>query len=195
MSLITNEKSKPKKGNDKSTKVPGSSSIFSIKYKLWGGFIVSTIFMIIIGMVSYQKAADGLVLNFNKATMQTVGTMNEYIDMRYEYVQAEALKFAFDSNDGSWLSAGTISADNFCSVSACITNDKFKSYVNGVNNRVEEKNTPLKDITITNIIGGCPQHPTATVRVFGGVIEMFAQGIIPTDKVEEVDAIFRAYFE
>ena len=98
MSLITNEKSKPKKGNDKSTKVPGSSSIFSIKYKLWGGFIVSTIFMIIIGMVSYQKAANGLVLNFNKATMQTVSTMNEYIDMRYEYVQAEALKFAFDSN-------------------------------------------------------------------------------------------------
>ena len=98
MSLITNEKSKPKKGNDKSTKVPGSSSIFSIKYKLWGGFIVSTIFMIIIGMVSYQKAANGMVLNFNKATMQTVGTMNEYIDMRYEYVQAEALKFAFDSN-------------------------------------------------------------------------------------------------
>ena len=37
MSLITNEKSKTKKGNDKSTKVPGSSSIFSIKYKLWGG--------------------------------------------------------------------------------------------------------------------------------------------------------------
>ena len=98
MSLITNEKSKPKKGNDKSTKVPGSSSIFSIKYKLWGGFIVSTIFMIIIGMFSYQKAANGLVLNFNKATMQTVSTMNEYIDMRYEYVQAEALKFAFDSN-------------------------------------------------------------------------------------------------
>ena len=98
MSLITNKKSKPKKGNDKSTKVPGSSSIFSIKYKLWGGFIVSTIFMIIIGMFSYQKAANGLVLNFNKATMQTVSTMNEYIDMRYEYVQAEALKFAFDSN-------------------------------------------------------------------------------------------------
>ena len=43
-------------------------------------------------------AANGLVLNFNKATIQTVGTMNEYIDMRYEYVQAEALKFAFDSN-------------------------------------------------------------------------------------------------
>ena len=98
MSLITNEKSKTKKGNDKSTKVPGISSIFSIKYKLWGGFIVSTIFMIIIGMFSYQKAANGLVLNFNKATMQTVSTMNEYIDMRYEYVQAEALKFAFDSN-------------------------------------------------------------------------------------------------
>ena len=49
-------------------------------------------------MFSYQKAANGLVLNFNKATMQTVSTMNEYIDMRYEYVQAEALKFAFDSN-------------------------------------------------------------------------------------------------
>ena len=98
MSLITNEKSKTKKGNDKSTKVPGISSIFSIKYKLCGGFIVSTIFMIIIGMFSYQKAANGLVLNFNKATMQTVSTMNEYIDMRYEYVQAEALKFAFDSN-------------------------------------------------------------------------------------------------
>lgn len=98
MSLITNKKSKTKKVNDKSTKVPGSSSIFSIKYKLWGGFIIPTIFMIIIGMVSYQKAANGLVLNFNKATMQTVGTMNEYIDMRYEYVQAEALKFAFDSN-------------------------------------------------------------------------------------------------
>lgn len=106
MSLITNEKSKTKKGNDKSTKVPGISSIFSIKYKLWGGFIVSTIFMIIIGMFSYQKAANGLVLNFNKATMQTVSTMNEYIDMRYEYVQAEALKFAFDSNVQKYCISG-----------------------------------------------------------------------------------------
>ena len=104
-------------------------------------------------------------------------------------------EFAFDSNNGSWISEEKISADNFCSVSACITNDKFKSYVNGVNNRVEEKPTPLKDITITNIIGGCPQHPTTVVRTFGGVIEMFAQGVIPTDKVEGVDAIFRAYFE
>ena len=55
MSLITNEKSKTKKGNDKSTKVPGSSSIFSIKYKLWGGFIVPTIFMIIIGMFLIKR--------------------------------------------------------------------------------------------------------------------------------------------
>lgn len=87
-----------KGGNNNKSKVVGGKSIFSIKYKLILAFLIPIIFMVAIGVVSYNRAANGMVLNFNKATLQTVGTMNEYIEMRYEYIQSEALKYAFDAN-------------------------------------------------------------------------------------------------
>ncbi|WP_158024904.1 methyl-accepting chemotaxis protein [Roseburia sp. 499] len=83
---------------ERKTKVLSGSSLYSIKHKLILCFLIPIVFMVIIGVASYQKAAEGLVLEFNQATLQTVGTMNEYINMRYEYIQAEALKYAFDSN-------------------------------------------------------------------------------------------------
>ena len=69
-------------GNNNKPKAVGGKSIFSIKYKLILAFLIPIIFMVAIGVVSYNRAANGMVLNFNKATLQTVGTMNEYIEMR-----------------------------------------------------------------------------------------------------------------
>lgn len=107
MNLTKKEKNTKHNKSKTNKKVTDAKSIFSIKYKLWAGFLVPIIFMIIIGTASYQKAANGLVSNFNKATMQTVGTMNEYIDTRYEYIQAEALKLAFDANTQKYCLTGS----------------------------------------------------------------------------------------
>lgn len=86
----------PKNKADKGKNANTVKAAFSIKYKLILSFLIPIVFMVCIGVVSYNRAANGMVLNFNKATLQTVGTMNEYINMRYEYIQAEALTYAFD---------------------------------------------------------------------------------------------------
>lgn len=86
-------------------------TMFSIKYKLILAFLIPIIFMVAIGVISYDRAANGMVLNFNKATLQTIGTMNDYMEMRYEYIQSEALKYAFDENVQKYCYPGAYSKD------------------------------------------------------------------------------------
>lgn len=67
--------------------------LFSIQNKLIICFLVPILFMILLGTVSYQKAATGMSKAFCESTQQTVNMATEYIDVSNSFVESEALKY------------------------------------------------------------------------------------------------------
>ncbi len=72
--------------------------IFGIRNKIIVCFLVPILFMILLGAVSYQKAALGMNEAFRESTQQTIGMASEYIDLSNSYIEAEALKYVIDSD-------------------------------------------------------------------------------------------------
>lgn len=71
--------------------------IFGIRNKIIVCFIVPIIFMMMLGVVSYQTAADGMSATFCRSTQQTMDMASEYIDVSNSFIEAEALKYVVDS--------------------------------------------------------------------------------------------------
>lgn len=89
-------------GAQKSTKDTTKTGIFSIRNKLLLAFLVPIVFMIVIGFTAYQKAADGMSSKFRQSTLQTIRMATEYLDMSDNFIEAEGIKYAFDSNIGQY---------------------------------------------------------------------------------------------
>lgn len=70
--------------------------LFSIRNKIICGFVVPIIFMIIIGVSAYQKAAEGMNEKFTDSTVQTIQMATEYVDMSCTFIESEGVKYAFD---------------------------------------------------------------------------------------------------
>lgn len=71
--------------------------LFSIRNKIIVCFLVPVVFMVIIGMTAYQRAAEGMSEKYSESTGQTISMAVEYMDMSCNFIEAEALKYAFDS--------------------------------------------------------------------------------------------------
>lgn len=72
--------------------------IMGIRNKVLFCFLVPIAFMIIIGVSSYQKAAQGMNDKYQDSTMQAMRMATEYIDMSCTFINSEALKYAFNSD-------------------------------------------------------------------------------------------------
>lgn len=90
----------PKK--PKVSKVPKAAKkrvmLFGIRNKIMVCFVVPILFMIVIGTVAYQRAAEGMSQKYSESTQQTINMAVEYVDMSCNFIEAEALKYAFDSD-------------------------------------------------------------------------------------------------
>lgn len=83
---------------DAKTTRGGGGLVFSIRNKIIICFLVPIIFMILLGTVSYRKAAEGMNNTFRDSTTQTIHMASEYIDMTNSFIEAEALKYVVDSD-------------------------------------------------------------------------------------------------
>ena len=90
------EKVKVLKKENKNKKPKGIR--FRIRYKIAICFIVPIIFMIIVGTIAYQKAAEGMSDKYRESTQQTVNMATSYINMTNSFIEAEALTYAFDTD-------------------------------------------------------------------------------------------------
>lgn len=81
----------------------GKVLLFGIRNKIIICFLVPIVFMILLGLISYQKAAGGMSSSFRESTMQTVDMATEYIDMCNSFVEAEGLKYVVDSDLGKYF--------------------------------------------------------------------------------------------
>ena len=86
------------------------SAVFGIRNKIVLCFLVPLLFMIVIGVSAYRKAADGMSGKFEESTMQTIDMVREYIDMSTTFIEAEGMKYAFDADVGKYLK-GTLESN------------------------------------------------------------------------------------
>lgn len=99
---VRKKRQKVAAGAQKTTKDTTKTGIFSIRNKLLLAFLVPIVFMIVIGFTAYQKAADGMSSKFRQSTLQTIRMATEYLDMSDNFIEAEGIKYAFDSNIGQY---------------------------------------------------------------------------------------------
>ncbi len=70
----------------------------SILMKLILSFIVPVIFIVILGGISYLKASEGLVSNYEQATKNTIAMATSYMDYVTESVDALSKQYVKDGN-------------------------------------------------------------------------------------------------
>ncbi len=70
---------------------------FSIRNKIVLCFLIPIAFMVIVGFSAYQKAADGMSEKFKETSIQTLQKTAEYVDLGCAFAEAEALKYATDT--------------------------------------------------------------------------------------------------
>lgn len=85
--------------------------LFSIRNKIILCFMVPILFMILVGITAYQRSAAGMSEKFRESTQQTINMAVEYVDVICEFIEAEALKYAFD-NDMSRYFSGVYANDS-----------------------------------------------------------------------------------
>ncbi len=96
MKKTTKNLKKPK--NQKVTKTKSKFMLFGLRNKIFVCFLVPIAFMIAVGSTAYHYAAEGMSGKFQESTQQTANMAMDYLDVSCTYIQAEALKYAFDSN-------------------------------------------------------------------------------------------------
>lgn len=91
------------KNNEQPVKQSKYNKMFSIRNKITICFLVPIIFMIIIGVSSYNKAATGMSEKYQESALETMKMATQYIDMSLEFVSSDALTLAFDEELNKYL--------------------------------------------------------------------------------------------
>lgn len=76
----------------------------SLQNKIVVCFTVPIVFMILVGIIAYRKASDGMSQQFLDSTEQTMTMTVSYMDVIDSFVAGEALKYAFDSELNRYFS-------------------------------------------------------------------------------------------
>ncbi|MBQ4536914.1 MAG: methyl-accepting chemotaxis protein [Lachnospiraceae bacterium] len=83
----------------KTTNTPKTSkNLFSIATKIMLGFLVPILFMVVIGVSAYQKAAEGMSEKYRTSTLQTLQMATDYVDVSCSFIESEGMKYAFNEN-------------------------------------------------------------------------------------------------
>ncbi|MGN0482436.1 MAG: methyl-accepting chemotaxis protein [Lachnospiraceae bacterium] len=94
----------PKKKEKTKAKVTGKTyKVFGIRVKIFACFLIPIACMLVLGWMSYNKAAQGLNNNFQDFSMQTIATSSDYIELGDSFVETEALKYITDTELSSYF--------------------------------------------------------------------------------------------
>ena len=91
------------------SKVPTSKTsrvqnmFYSIRNKIILCFLIPIVFMIIVGVVAYNKASDGMQEKFMESTGQTIYMAMEKIDLNNSFIAQQAYSYAYDKELGSYF--------------------------------------------------------------------------------------------
>lgn len=91
------DKKSKKEKKVKTPSKPGKFQ-FKIRFKIYTCFVVPILFMILIGVISYSNAKNGLNEKFRESTEQTLNMAADYLDVDCNFVRSEGMRYAFDKN-------------------------------------------------------------------------------------------------
>lgn len=77
--------------------------IFNIRTKIYLCFILPIICMIVVGLVSYQRASSGMNEKFLDSSTQTVNMAVEYLDLVSKQIVQEANRYTYDDNVKAYI--------------------------------------------------------------------------------------------
>lgn len=76
----------------------------NLKVQLFIGFIVPILFLILVGKISYQKAAEGMISNYEDSALETIKTKMQYLDFGLNMINSDAVQLKLDSELESLIS-------------------------------------------------------------------------------------------
>ena len=89
----------------------GRFMLFKIRYKIYVCFFLPIVFMIVVGIISYQNTAQGMKEKFKESTLQAANMAVKYLDSNCTYIKAEAFKYAFGSDTDTSYFYGMLKKD------------------------------------------------------------------------------------
>lgn len=141
MERLSNIKSRVARGAADLNKVNHKVK-FGILQKLVLGFLIPVAFIVILGFISYTKAYNGLISNYEKATDNTISMATSYLNYVVESVDALSIQYTED-NDLSYFTRGLVYTDK----------QERLSYVMAKNNELLTKANLERFIENIHIIG------------------------------------------
>ena len=106
-----NEEGLLKKRGEKNSGKKGFKLDLSIKVQLLFGFTIPVVFVILVGLFSYNKAEEGMIYNYEVSAQNTIDTQMRYLDFCLSTIQGDVVQVKYDTELQS-LVAGTYKNDN-----------------------------------------------------------------------------------
>ena len=75
----------------------------SLRFILNAAFMVPIVFIIILGVVSFQKASTGIQSNYKNATVEAINMAAEYMRFGFEAVEAASIQYVSDDTISKYL--------------------------------------------------------------------------------------------
>lgn len=97
---------------DTSKRKENKLRLSSIQNKIILCFIVPIFCMIVVGIIAYRKASEGMSRQFLESAEQTISMANTYMDAINNYVEGEAKKYADSTDLNSYFSGAFEGPDN-----------------------------------------------------------------------------------
>lgn len=143
---------------------PKSHRLLSLRNKIFVSFFLPILFVVIIGMVSYNAASGGLAEKFTDSSLQVSQMAMDYVDVSLAFIKGEALQYMVDGDLISY-GLGTLENDR-------IAKNNFLTNTRSRLAAIQHMNSMIHNIHIVTKSG----------------IEMFT-----TNAQERQDGIFEAY--
>lgn len=102
----------------------------SIKSKLYVGFAIPILCVIMVGTVAYQKAAQGMSSNYKSATVKSMHMAVQYMDYGFSSLESEALQLYVDPNLSKYVLGLNTQSEMLSLISSTKTNLMAKQVAN-----------------------------------------------------------------
>ncbi len=79
-------------------------SISTIRFKLIASYMVPIAFIILLGVVSFKVASEGIVKNYEKSSLQTINMAGEYLRFGLNSVEASSIQYGNDDTITKYFS-------------------------------------------------------------------------------------------
>ena len=82
----------------------------NIKVQLLFGFVIPVFFVILVGIISYNKAEEGMISNYEVSAQNTIDTQMDYLDFGFSLIRGDVVQIKLDTGLQS-LVGGTYKND------------------------------------------------------------------------------------